>query len=53
MADTDTPSVETSLEMLSEAVSKASDDLRAVHTSLEQARVDIASRNTSVSREVI
>ena len=45
--------VESSLEMLSEAVGKASDDLRAVQLSLDQARVDLASRNTSVSREVI
>ena len=45
--------VEMSLEMLSEAVGKASEDLRAVQLSLDQARVDLASRNTSVSREVI
>lgn len=45
--------VEASLEMLSEAVGKAAEDLHAVQTSLDQARVDIASRNTSVSRDIV
>jgi hypothetical protein len=45
--------VEMSLEMLSEAVGKASDDLRAVRATLDAARADIASRNTSLSREVL
>jgi hypothetical protein len=53
MADEDVPTVEMSLEMLSDAVGKAAEDLRAVQVSLDQARVDLASRNTSVSREVI
>ena len=39
--------------MLSEAVGKASDDLRAVRETLDVARADIASRNTSLSREVL
>jgi len=39
--------------MLSEAVGKASDDLRAVRATLDVARADIASRNTSLSREVL
>jgi len=39
--------------MLSEAVGKASDDLRAVRATLDVARADIASRNTSVSRGVL
>jgi len=39
--------------MLSEAVGKASDDLRAVRATLDVARADITSRNTSVSREVL
>lgn len=39
--------------MLSEAVGKASEDLRAVRATLDQARADIASRNTSISRTVI
>jgi alkylation response protein AidB-like acyl-CoA dehydrogenase len=42
-----------SLAMLSEAVGKASDDLRAVRATLDVARADIASRNTSLSREVL
>jgi len=53
MAEKETPTVEMSLEMLSEAVGKASDDLRAVQATIDQARVDIASRNTSLSRDVI
>ena len=55
MAETerDQPTVEMSLEMLSDALGKASDDLSAARASLDVARVDIASRNTSVSREVI
>jgi len=47
------PTVEVTLEMLSDAVGKASEDLCAVRASLDLARADIASRNTSVSREVI
>jgi len=39
--------------MLSEAVGKASDDLRAVRATLDVARADIASRNTSLSRDVL
>jgi ABC-type transporter Mla subunit MlaD len=49
----DTPTVETSLELLSEAVGKAADDLRAARTVLDRARADIAARNTSVSRRVV
>ncbi len=48
-----TPTVEMSLQVLSEAVGKASDDLRAVRTALDTARADIASRNTSISRDVV
>jgi ABC-type transporter Mla subunit MlaD len=47
------PTVEMSLEALTEALDKASADLRAAVPALEQARADIASRNTSISREVI
>ena len=50
---TTTPTVEMSLEALSDAVGKASDDLRAVRAALDVARADIVSRNTSVSREVV
>ncbi|MGH9140187.1 MAG: hypothetical protein ACRD2I_03485 [Vicinamibacterales bacterium] len=42
-----------SLEALSEAVGKASDDMRAVRAALDLARADIASRNTSLSRDVV
>jgi ABC-type transporter Mla subunit MlaD len=48
-----TPTVEKSLQALSEAVGKASDDLRAVRTALDTARADIASRNTSIARDVV
>ena len=53
MAENDIPTVETSLEILSEALGKASDDLRATRVTLDQARLDLASRNTSVSRAVV
>ena len=49
----DVTTVEMSLEMLSDAIGKALDDLRVVRASLDQARLDLASRNTSVSRDVI
>jgi hypothetical protein len=39
--------------MLSDAVGKASDDLRTARQALDRMRADIASRNTSVSRTVI
>ena len=48
-----TPTVETALDALSEAVGKASDDLRDARPVIERARQDIASRNTSISREVV
>jgi ABC-type transporter Mla subunit MlaD len=48
-----TPTVDTSLEALSEALNRASSDLRAAVPAIEQARADIASRNTSVSRAVV
>jgi len=48
-----TPTVEMSLGALSEAVGKASDDLRAVRATLDVARADIASRNSSLSRDVV
>ena len=48
-----TPTVEMSLEALSDAVGKASDDLRAVRTALDVARADIGSRNSSLSRDVV
>jgi len=48
-----TPTVETALDALSEAVRKAADDLRESREVLDRARQDIASHNTSISREVI
>jgi hypothetical protein len=42
-----------SLEALSQAVGKAAEDLTSVRAALDVARVDIAARNTSMSREVI
>ena len=53
MAEDDVTTVETSLEMLSDALGKASDDLRATRVTLDQARLDLASRNSSVSRAVV
>jgi len=53
MAENTTPTVEMSLEALSDAVEKASEDLRAVRATLDVARADIASRNTSLSRDVV
>jgi hypothetical protein len=47
------PTVEMSLTALSDAVGKASEDLRAVREALDLARADIASRNTSLSRDVV
>ncbi|HEY2906007.1 MAG TPA: hypothetical protein VGJ29_08905 [Vicinamibacterales bacterium] len=49
----DTPTVEMSLTMLSDAVSRAADDLRSTRATLDRARIDIASHNTSVSRRVV
>jgi len=49
----ETPTVDKSLEVLSEALGRASDDLRAAVPAIAQARTDIASRNTSVSRAVV
>jgi hypothetical protein len=49
----ETPTVEQSLEVLSEAIGKATEDLSVVRTRLDQERFEIASRNTSVSRGVV
>ena len=48
-----TPTVETALDALSEAVRKAADDLRESRAVLDRARQDIASHNTSISRDVV
>jgi hypothetical protein len=47
------PTVEHSLGMLSEAIAKATDDLRASRMTIETAREDIASRSTSIARDVV
>jgi hypothetical protein len=53
MTDNNPPTVEMSLEILSEAVGKAADDLRAVRAIVDAARADISARNSTVSRGVI
>jgi hypothetical protein len=53
MDENTAPTVEMSLEILSEAVGKAADDLCAVRAALDTARADITARNTSVSRVVL
>lgn len=45
--------VEMSLEALSHALSRAADDLRAAVPTIDRAREEIESRNTSISREVV
>ena len=52
-ADSKTPTVEMSLKDLSDAIGKATDDLCAARDTIERARADIASQNTSISREVV
>jgi hypothetical protein len=47
------PTVEISLEMLSEALGKASADLCSARLAIDNERLDIAARNTSVTRKVI
>jgi len=53
MDETHEPTVEMSLEALSQALGKATEDLSSVRTALDTARADIAARNTSVSRAVL
>lgn len=53
MAEHTTPTVEMSLESLSEALTRAADDLRSAIPTIDQARTDIASRNTSIPRTVV
>jgi ABC-type transporter Mla subunit MlaD len=45
--------VDQSLESLSDALNRASDDLRQAVPAIDQARAEIASRNTSVPRAVV
>jgi hypothetical protein len=53
MDTNETATVEDSLSALSEALGKAADDLRTARAAIDQARVDLASRNTSVTRDVV
>ena len=53
MDENNAPTVEMSLEALSQAVGKAAEDLTSVRAALDVARADIATRNTSMSREVV
>ncbi len=53
MADASTPTVDSSLAMLADAVAKAADDLGAVAPILDRARRDISARNTAVSRDIV
>ena len=53
MAENAELTVEQSLEMLSDAIGRASEDLCAVRATLDEARSDLTARNTSVSREVV
>jgi hypothetical protein len=53
MAAHDEITVDRSLEMLSEAVGKAAADFAGVRITVDRARQDVASRNTSISRTVI
>jgi ABC-type transporter Mla subunit MlaD len=47
------PTVEMSLEALSEALDRAADDLHAAVPAIDQARAEIASRNMSIARDVV
>jgi hypothetical protein len=46
------PTVEISLSMLSDAIGKAAEDLRIARDAVERARLDISSRNQSITRTV-
>jgi len=52
MPDT-TPSVDQALNMLSDALGRATDDFQAVRATLDRARADMAAHNTSISRTVV
>jgi hypothetical protein len=53
MTDTARETVEVSLAQLSEAVGKASEDLRLARATLDRVRADIELQNTSVARSVV
>jgi hypothetical protein len=47
------PTVEQSLCALSDAIGKATDDLKVCRRMIDRARADITSRATSISRDVV
>ena len=53
MDENEKPTVEISLGMLGDALSKAADDLRVARDAVERARLEIRSHNTSISRAVV
>ena len=53
MDEPKTPTVEISLTMLSDAIGKAAEDLRVAREAVERAKLDISSRNTSITRAVV
>jgi len=53
MQDKDEPTVEQTLGVLSEALGKAAEDLCAVRSAIDLARVDMSLRNGSHTREII
>ena len=53
MSMNEQPTVEQSLCALSDAIGKAKDDLKLCRRMIDRARVDITSRATSVSRDVV
>ena len=53
MENSHKPTVEQSLCALSDAIGKATDDLKVCRRMIDRARDDIATRATSVSRDVV
>ena len=53
MQDKEEPTVEQTLAVLSEALGKASEDLCAVRSAIDLARVDMSSHNGSHARDII
>jgi cob(I)alamin adenosyltransferase len=53
MDETEGPTVEQSLEVLSAALGKATEDLSAVRAAVDRVRVDMSAHNGSHSRTII
>jgi len=53
MDETEGPTVEQSLEVLSSALGKATEDLSAVRAAVDRVRVDMSSHSGSHSRTII